>query len=890
VTQGDLLDRLRTALRSQYTIDREIGRGGMATVYLAQDLKHRRSVALKVLHAELAESLGSERFRREIEFAAQLQHPHILTVLDSGETADGLLWFTMPFVEGESLRGRLRRERQLPSDDAIRITREVAQALDYAHRRGVIHRDIKPENILLTADGQALVADFGIARALTGHTGEHTLTGTGMAVGTPAYMSPEQASADRHVDARSDVYGLGAVCYEMLVGEAPFTGPTSQAILAKVLSGEVPSVRRTRPAAPVGVDAAIQRALAPVPADRFATPVQFSQALEAAERSAATSTAAAAVALAPATRSTGGESKHPRRVPAGAALLGLGFVIGLGVLFAWRSHGGAPTAEGPVRVAVLPFQNIGDTSDAYFADGLTDAIRGKLTTIPGLAVVASGSSDAYRHTEKTPQAIAQELGGVRYLLVGKVRWAKSAGGESRVQVSPALIDVTAGTDVWQQPFDAPFKDVFAVQGDIAGRVVQALGVALNPQARQTLAERPTQNLAAYDAYLKGQQFGQSSAIPDLERAVRYYQDAIALDSGFAAAWAQLATAEAKMFFNGSASAQRDSIARQAVARARAIAPDRPETYLAEGDYDSFIRTDNKRALAEFAEGIKLAPSDVSLQTGSALVEQSVGQWDSALAHLRTAESLDPRDVPTARRLANTYLWLRHYPEAAAAVDREIALAPDNLSGVEVKILVHLAQGDMAGAQATLHAVPAVVDSAALVAFVSTYWDLFWVLDDQQQRLLLTLPPAPFGGDRAPWATSHAETYVLRGDTARARIYADSAVAAYDDVLRSAPTDAQSVAERGLMFAYLGRKSEALRDARRATAMVPIAQDGYSGTYYEHLLARTCVLVGEPDCAIDALTQVLRVPYFLSPAWLRIDPDFAPLRTNPKFQALLASSN
>ena len=298
----------------------------------------------------------------------------------------------MPFVEGESVRGRLRRERQLASEDAIRITREVAQALDYAHRHGVIHRDVKPENILLTVDGQALVADFGIARALTMRTGEHTLTGTGMAVGTPAYMSPEQASGDSHLDARSDVYGLGAVCYEMLVGEPPFTGPTLQAILAKVLSGEVPSVRRTRPAAPVGVDAAIQRALAPVPADRFATPMQFSQALEAAERAAATSTATAAAAAAPrAAPLSGGQPKRPRRVPTGAALLGLGFVIGVGVLFAWRSHGGVPSAEGPVRVAVLPFENIGDTSDAYFADGLTDAIRGKLTTVPGLAVVASGS-------------------------------------------------------------------------------------------------------------------------------------------------------------------------------------------------------------------------------------------------------------------------------------------------------------------------------------------------------------------------------------------------------------------------------------------------------------------------------------------------------------------
>ena len=284
MTSVDILERLRQALGSQYEVHREIGHGGMATVFLAEDRKHQRQVALKVLNADLAESLGPERFRREITFAAQLQHPHISTVLDSGETPDGLLWFTMPYVEGESLRARLVRERQLSLNDALRITREVAQALEFAHRRGVIHRDVKPENILLTTDDQALVADFGIARALTGHTDEHTLTGTGIAIGTPAYMSPEQASGDRHLDVRSDVYALGAVCYEMLAGEAPFTGPTPQAMLAKSLSGDVPSVRSGRPAVPEGVDLAIQKALSMVPADRFATATQFSQALEAAHR------------------------------------------------------------------------------------------------------------------------------------------------------------------------------------------------------------------------------------------------------------------------------------------------------------------------------------------------------------------------------------------------------------------------------------------------------------------------------------------------------------------------------------------------------------------------------------------------------------------------------
>src|SRR5215470_1281214 len=247
---ADMGSELAAALADRYSIEGELGRGGMATVYLAQDVRHDRPVALKVLHPELAATLGPERFQREIRFAAGLQHPHILTVHDSGETA-GQLWFTMPYVEGESLRDRLRRERQLSVDDALRITREAAQALQYAHEHGVVHRDIKPENLLLTKDGSTLVADFGIARALGGD--EH-LTQTGMSVGTPAYMSPEQASGDKALDARTDVYSLSAVLYEMLAGEPPYTGPTAQQIIMKRFTDPVPSVRKGRPSVPEAVD------------------------------------------------------------------------------------------------------------------------------------------------------------------------------------------------------------------------------------------------------------------------------------------------------------------------------------------------------------------------------------------------------------------------------------------------------------------------------------------------------------------------------------------------------------------------------------------------------------------------------------------------------------
>ena len=276
----DLQSHLEPGLAGWYRLLREIGRGGMATVFLAQDIKHDRSVALKVLHPELAVALGQERFQREIRLAARLQHPHILTVLDSGE-AGGHLWFTMPFVEGESLRSRLSRDRQLALEDVLRIGTEAARALDYAHTHGVVHRDIKPENILLTADGTTLVADFGIARALGGD--DPQLTETGMSVGTPTYMSPEQAAGERTVDGRSDIYSLGCVLYEAIAGEPPFTGPTAQAVLMRRFTETPRPLHEVRDTVPAGVEQAISRALARAPADRFGTAAQLAQSLEGAQ-------------------------------------------------------------------------------------------------------------------------------------------------------------------------------------------------------------------------------------------------------------------------------------------------------------------------------------------------------------------------------------------------------------------------------------------------------------------------------------------------------------------------------------------------------------------------------------------------------------------------------
>jgi TolB-like protein/Tfp pilus assembly protein PilF len=880
---------LADALRERYALEKELGRGGMATVYLAQDLRHHRPVALKVLEPELSVGVGPERFRREIETAARLEHPHILPVLDSGE-ARGWLWYTMPYVEGESLRQRLNSVGRLPVVEALRLTREAALALDFAHRHGIVHRDVKPENILLS-DNQALVADFGIAKALE-VAGDERLTGTGAAVGTPTYMSPEQAAGGQ-VDARSDIYALGSVLYEMLTGEPPFTGRTPQGIIARRFLESAPSVRRLRDAVPTDVEEAVARALAREPADRFQTAAEFARALAGAAAGPLVLTSAPAssgLAAPPATR----PSKRPRRrVPAGVTLLALGFLLGLGVLFAWLQAGAGDQGAGNAKLlAVLPFENLGGAEDEYFADGITDEVRGKLAALPGLQVIAGGSSSEYRRTTKPPQQIAREL-GVQYLLTGRVRWEKGPGGQSRVRVSPELVEVrprAMPTTKWQEPLEAPLTDVFRVQADIAGRVAEALNVALGADARARLGERPAANLPAYDAYLKGEEIsGDMASNPNpvmLRRALPYYEQAVALDSGFVEAWARLSLAHSLIYMNGTPLPAEAEAARGAAERALALAPGRAEGRLALGNYYGYVLHENQRALEQYALGLRIAPNNAELLIHSGFAERDLGQWEAALAHFRQAQKLNPRVAVTAVGLSWTLVWFRQYAQALKAAEQGLALDPANLHLLRTKAMIYLAQGDLAGARAVLRSAPKEVEPVDLVAHMANYYDLFWVLEEEQQLLLLRLPPTAFYDDRFAWGIVLAQTYALRGEQAKVRAYADSARVAVEAQLRDAPQDAQRHVFHGLLLAYLGRKAEAVVEAERGVALLPVSKDAYTGPYLQHQLVRIYLLVGEPDKALDRLESLLRIPYYLSADWLKIDPTFAPLRGYPRFQRLL----
>jgi serine/threonine-protein kinase len=507
---------LGRALADRYRLERELGAGGMATVYLAEDLKHHRKVAIKVMRPEVAATIGAERFLKEIETTAGLRHPHILPLYDSGE-AGGALFYVMPFVEGESLRDRLTRERVLPIEEALAVAREVADALGYAHSRGIVHRDIKPENILLEG-GHAVVADFGIARAVSAAGGER-LTQTGLTVGTPLYMSPEQAAGSPEIDGRSDLYSLACVVYEMLGGEPPFTGPNAAAVTRQHLVTEPAPITNKRPGVPAAVSGALARALAKDPADRFSPAAQFAQALGGGS-------------------TTGTPARRPRRIPGRPLAIAAGIAaVALAVWFGWRAFG---SQAGPrfERVAVLPMENqTGDTTQAFFAEGMTRELIGVLGDA-GLRVLGHRAVAPYRNSTLPTAEIAREL-GVDAIVSGAVL---SAGDV--VQISAELTDPKTGESLWSRSFSRPAADVVTLQHDLASRIAQGVRARLTPEQARTLASARPVNPQAYTQYLLGQQQATLRTPDGFARGVQYLSRSLALDSTFAPAWAALAMANA----------------------------------------------------------------------------------------------------------------------------------------------------------------------------------------------------------------------------------------------------------------------------------------------------------------------------------------------------------
>ena len=485
---ADLLDSLREALADRYAVQRELGRGGMATVFLAEDLKHHRPVAIKLVHSELAAALGSERFLREIEIAARLQHPHILPLYDSGSAA-GLLYYVMPYVEGESLRDRLEREKQLPQEDALRIATEVAGALAYAHSHGIVHRDIKPENIMLSG-GTAVVADFGIARAVNAAGDAGQITQTGTIIGTPAYMSPEQGTGSHDIDGRSDQYSLACVVYEMLVGEPPFTGPTAQAVLARHSLDIVSPPSIVRATIPDAVEEAILRGLSKLPADRYATTALFAEALNTPSR------ATGAHRRATLERAGRGGWGRPRRWARWVAPVCAIALILVGYVAVRSARAGRGTTVGgldPRHVAVLYFDDLSrDHSLGYLADGTTEALIANLSQVQPLSVISRNGVSPYRGEAVPVDSIARAL-AVGTVLTGSVEQLGD-----RFHVTVRLVDGASGADFKRASFDQRADEVLAaVRDSLSGKVAGFLRERLGEEVRVRMERLGTGSVTAW---------------------------------------------------------------------------------------------------------------------------------------------------------------------------------------------------------------------------------------------------------------------------------------------------------------------------------------------------------------------------------------------------------
>jgi serine/threonine-protein kinase len=592
-------------------MESEIGAGGMATVYLARDLKHERQVAVKVFRPELAAALGSERFLREIKITAGLNHPHILPLLDSGE-ADSFLFYVMPFVEGESLRDRMDREGELGVEEAVRITAQIARALAYAHAKGIVHRDIKPENVLLQAD-QVVVADFGIALAVDSAGGDR-LTETGLSVGTPAYMSPEQVAGEKELDARSDIYALGCVLYEMLAGDPPFTASNPRAVLAKHLTDPAPPVTTVRPGVTAPVATAIAKALGKAPSDRHRSATEFEEALFAEP----------------------GEVKEEKK-----------------------------------SIVVLPFENLSaDLEQEYFCDGITEEIINALSHVEDLTVIARTSAFAFKGRHKDVREIGRAL-DVKHLLEGSVRKAGN-----RLRITAQLIETGDGSHLWSDRFDRDMDDVFALQDEISLAIVDTLKARLLTGEREALTKRHTDNPELHNLYLLARHHWGKFTPEGFDLAEQYLEQAIEKDPEFPLAYAGIAEINHfRPFFAGVRPKESFPKAKEFVQKALAIDPNLADAHAVMGRLHMFYDWDWEAAEREYLLALELNPNSASAHWFYASLLNLSGRHDQAVEEAERARELDPLSILVNAIKGERTFHAGRYEEAVSDLKRTLAMDP-----------------------------------------------------------------------------------------------------------------------------------------------------------------------------------------------------------------------
>ncbi len=851
----------------------------MGEVFLAEDTSLGRKVAVKFLSSDKAADLESrKRFVHEARAQAMLSHPNIATFHEVGEEGENV-FIVMEYIEGQPL-SRLVSAEKLSLPEILDLAIQVGEGLQAAHEKGVVHRDIKPENVLVTSKHHAKITDFGLAK----WKGASTLTQTGARMGTAYYMSPEQVEGKK-VDYRTDIFSFGIVLYELFCARRPFEGDTDTAVFYDLLNTQPQPLARYSRNLPDKLEQIVFKCLAKKPEERYQHADELVAELKTLRRASEIQNAPISI-IRPA---------NSRRklisvsIGAGIILVGVGAYLFLPRFFTVSTRDAGSSRK---MLAVLPFRNLGAPEQEYFADGITNEITASLAKVSGLGVISNTSAIQYKGSKKTLGQIGEEL-GAQYVLEGTIQLQAVSRGESRVRITPQLIRVSDDTHLWAETYDRVFDKIFELQSDISKQIALAMDVTLLEPERKSLQSRPTENLAAYDYYLKGNEYSdRSNEERDGRIAVEMYEKAVELDPRFALAYARLSMAHSHLYwFHYDRTNERLDDARWTADKALQLTPDLPEAHLALGYYQYYGRLDYDRALEEFGLAQKNRPNNSELLAAIGYVQRRQGKFEQSLANLKKALELDPRSHLLAWELGQMCLELRRYPEAEQYLNTSISLSPDWASPYAGRAQLYLMwKGD---AEKAREALREGVEKSGLAAFMSALpigrTVFFRIPGGYYLDELDRLSAEAFGSDTSGYFLFKARLSGLLNRPEQQVVYYDSARRILESKVKAQPLEYLFHNLLGNAYAGLGRKEEAIREGKKAVELRPLTKDAFGiGPGQLANLARIYVMVGEYDAAIDQLEYLLSIPSGISVPLLRVDAFWAPLRNHPRFKKLVGT--
>jgi serine/threonine protein kinase/Flp pilus assembly protein TadD len=854
-----------------------IGSGGMGVVYLARDTRLDRSVAIKSLPPELINNATARtRFMREAKLLASMNHPNIAVIHDIIEQTEGNSYLVLEYIPGQTL-AELITEGQFKLQGALTIALQIAEAVSAAHEHDVIHRDLKPGNIKITPEGRVKVLDFGLAKMVSSKTVDQrsTVTQPGRLMGTPAYMSPEQARG-KPTDKRSDIWSFGCLLYEMLTGRIPFEGETVSDTLANILQTE-PDWQALPQSTPEKVRSLLRRCLEKNPHRRLRdigdAAIEIRETLSMSAKSVPTKSRKVAMII-------------------GAATIIVLTAIAVRII---PQKQVLPSSK-EIRLVVLPFENQDSAEEEYFADGITDEITARLACIHGFAVISRQSAMQYKNSEKSTQQIGREL-SVDYILEGTVQRERPSDPNSRVKIRPQLIRAADDTHVWADIYENDMSEVFQLQADVAERVAQALDITLLEPERRTLASRPTENIEAYEYYLRGNEYlriGRRTELEnDLRIAIQMYNKTLDLDPTFALAYAQLSTAHLYIYWwYHDRSEERLAMAKQAVDKALELDPDLPEAHLALGHYYYHGHLDYDRALEQFSIVRESQPNNIELLRFIGYVQRRQGEFEQALTNIKKWSELDPLSVRSIQQVAVTFMFLRNYPEAERYYDRAISLSPDWPKPYNQKASLYLrAEGSTEKARAVLEKAVQNTKLAENTEIVNSLVTLD-VFDENYQEALdrLSLKSEDIDSQFSfiPKSLRYARIYGYMNNKELAEKYYDEARSILENKIQQRPKDGRLHSSLGIAYAGLGQKEDAIREGKLGVELLPVTKEAIRGLYRVEALATIYVMAGDFDAAVNQLEDLLSRPGEMSIPLLRLDPAWDPLHDHTRFKKLLES--